>query len=988
MLLVFACNLTVAATVEAQPQRSADVDLATEAQLHFDLGVDAYRRGAFQEALEHLLLSNRLVPNKNVVFNIARCFEQLQRYGEAFRYYTDFLDVETDATERDGAQRAIERIRPNLALLRIETNPAGATIFIDRRDLGQRGASPRTLALEAGRYRVIADLEGYEPAMSGQIEVRTGETATVSLSLSRILGRVRVEGQPRGAEIRVDEDDSAPVGRVPTTLELTPGPHVLIVSAPGRQTLQRVVRVAAGQLARASVSLPLAFGTLVLDGEERGAEVELDGRVVGTLPLTLNAIPSGAHRIRVTAPGFRPYEEDVTVAPDRRTVVEVRLRLLREVTAASRSAESVEDAPASVTLIPEEEIRAFGYQTLYEAIGGTRGVFQSDDRTYSYLGFRGFARPGDYGNRVLVLLDGHTMNDDQLGSSYVSYDQRADLLDIERIEVVRGPGSVLYGSNAFFGVLNLVTRDADTMLRPNVSIVAEGVRTARARVGAGARFSRTAGAWLSLGGVASQGEDLYFPEYEDELPGGVARDVDGFRAGSVGARGWLGDFTLQLSYNIRRKDIPTGSFDTIIADDRAFSEDQRSFAELRWEPRLSRQIRLYARAYADRYSFRGVYPYSDDDGGPVRDNWDGTWTGLEARVVADATSWLRLTVGAETRLHFHANLYSYNDEDGGANYLDEEPTFSVFSGYALVGLTPARIFSAQVGARLDFYSLTGDNYPRDSDLAISPRLALIVRPSERDTLKLLGGSAFRAPSPYEYFYNDGGSTQIPAGELDAETIYTGELEYTRRVRDDLFLVGSVFFNQINDLIDTIDVPNPDEDPDDPDDDTVIQYQNLEDPVRTVGFEAEVRREWRQGWMIAASYSFQRTRIGSPFDDDLDVDDDGDGENDSSRLSNSPEHMFSLKAAAPIVTNLATLASRLRLETGRRSRELTSDTETDPAILWDIVLSGGVERIHLTYALGVRNVLDWEHGHPGGSDLRQLSITQPGRTFFAQATFTW
>lgn len=991
--LVLFLGSTIAGVVpdaaRAQRQAGPNLDLATEAQLHFDLGVEAYRRGAYPEALEHLLLSNRLVPNKNVVFNIARCFEQLQRYAEAFRYYSDFLEVETDATEREGAQRAIERIRPNVALLRIESEPRGATVYLDRRDLGQRGTAPQTLALEPARYRVIAELEGYEQAVSEPVEVRTGAEATVRLEMRRILGRVRISGNPAGAEIRVDEEESSPVGRLPTTLALTPGPHVLIVSAAGRQPLQRVVRVVAGQLARASVSLPLAFGTLLVEGEERGAEVELDGRIVGTIPVTLSAVPSGPHRIRVVAPGFRTYEEQVVVAPDRRTVLDVRLRLLREVTAASRSAETVEDAPASVSIISEEEIRAFGYQTLYDALGGTRGVFQSDDHTYSFLGFRGFARPGDYGNRVLVLLDGHTMNDDQLGSSYVGYDQRADLIDIERIEVVRGPGSVLYGSNAFFGVLNLVTRDADTLLGPRVSLAAEGVRTARVHVGAGSRFGTRAGAWLSLGGVVSQGEDLYFPEYVDDTFDGVVRDSDGSTAANVSARGWLGDFTLSLGYNVRRKRIPTGAFETLIGDDRARSEDRRGFVELRWEPRLTRDLRLYARAYADRYEFRGVFPYADEDDGPVRDSWDGTWTGFEARVQAEATSWLRLTAGAEARLHLQSHLFSHSDADLGANYLDEEPTFSVFSAYAIAAASPARLFSAQLGARLDYYNLTGDNYPRDNDVAISPRLALIFRPTGRDTLKLLGGTAFRAPSPYEYFYSDGGVTQIPAGGLDAETIYTGELEYTRRLREDTFLVGSVFFNQINDLIDTVDVPNPDEDPADPDDDFVFQYQNLDAPVRTVGFEAEVRREWRQGWMLAASYSFQRTRIDNPFSDTRSgVDDDEDGADDSSRLSNSPEHLLSFKAAAPLVTNLATLATRLRIETGRQSRELTSDTKTDPAILWDLFLSGSVQRAHLSYAIGVRNVLDWEYDHPGGGDLLQLSIRQPGRTFFAQATFSW
>src|SRR5690606_8602522 len=164
-----------------------------------------------------------------------------------------------------------------------------------------------------------------------------------------------------------------------------------------------------------------------------------------------------------------------------------------EVTAASRQSESVFDAPASVTLVPQEELRAFGFQTVWDALGGLRGIYQTNDHSYASLGFRGFSQPQDYGNRILMLTDGHVMNDDLLGSSYVGYDARSDLIDVERIEVVRGPGSALYGTNAFFGVINVVTRDRDTLLRPHAAVATDGFRMGRLRLGGGTRFSRDVG---------------------------------------------------------------------------------------------------------------------------------------------------------------------------------------------------------------------------------------------------------------------------------------------------------------------------------------------------------------------------------------------------------------------------------------------------------------------------------------------------------------
>jgi outer membrane receptor for ferrienterochelin and colicins len=956
---------------------SVSLDLAAEADLNFELGIEAYRRSDFREALAYLMASNRLGPNRNVMYNIARCFEQLGQFDQAFRYYTDYIALETDPAARAEAERAVERIRPQLALLRVESEPAGATIAIDRADLGTRGVAPLTIAVAPGPHRVILTLEGYEPAEQGEIEAVQGTTVEARLALARIVGRVEVDGEPAGAAVRVDTEESEPLGRLPATLELAPGPHVLIVAQPGRVTAQRVVTIRAGETQRLRVVLDEQIGSLVINCEDRDAHVEVDGRPVGVTPLTVPDLAVGTHRVRVTMPGMVPYEREVEVRVNQPTTLDVELELAREVTAASRQAEEVEDAPASVTLIGQEELRAFGAETIYEALAGVRGVFQTNDRMYEYLGFRGFARPGNYSNRVLVTLDGHTMNEDQLGQAFVGYDQRVDLLDVERIEVVRGPGSVLYGSNAFFGVVNLVTREGDAVRRPHLSIAADSVRQLRARIGGGTTF-RNGGFWLSAGGLASQGEDLYFPELDAPVvvegddgelvvggTDGEARRLDGQRAVNGAGRLWLGDFTLELAYNLRDRNYPTAAFDTLFGDERAKVQDRRGFVELRYEPTIRDILDLQVRAYADFTQFIGNWPYAVENGGLSTDTWDGVSVGGEVRGTVRLRPWdLRITAGAEVVAHVLGHLYGENEVDPEP-YLDERPLSQTFSIYAQAAATPVRWFSFHLGGRFDYFNLP--DFPTESLWAVSPRLALLFRPTSDDTLKLMGGTAFRAPSPYEFFYNDGGVTQLLPEGLQPEHIYSGEIEYVHRFTAELSLLGSVYFNHIESLIEAVPVPENED---------VFWYANSDRPIQTLGAEVELRREWRRGWMVAASYSFQRSRfetVGSTAEAD--------------RVTNSPEHLFAVRGAVPLVRNFATLATRLRVESPRYTEELTDATATKTAVLWDLFLTGVVPQAHLEYGIGVRNLLDWEYGHPA-TELAMLAVPQPGRTFYATATLTW
>src|SRR4029077_12879088 len=124
-----------------------------------------------------------------------------------------------------------------------------------------------------------------------------------------------------------------------------------------------------------------------------------------------------------------------------------------EVFAASKYSQSASAAPSSVTVVSAEEIKLYGFQTLADVMRSVQGFHVSTDRNYDFLGVRG-VNLGDFNSRVLLLVNGHRVNNSVTDGAYFDNAFILDVDLIEQVEVVRGAGSVLYGNNAFFAVIN------------------------------------------------------------------------------------------------------------------------------------------------------------------------------------------------------------------------------------------------------------------------------------------------------------------------------------------------------------------------------------------------------------------------------------------------------------------------------------------------------------------------------------------------------
>ena len=150
-----------------------------------------------------------------------------------------------------------------------------------------------------------------------------------------------------------------------------------------------------------------------------------------------------------------------------------------QVYSASKHMQSASDAPSSVTVVTADEIQKYGYRTLADILESTRGFYVTYDRDYSFVGVRGFGRLGDSNNRILVLIDGHRINDNVFGEPYLGTEFLVDVDLIERVEIIRGPSSSLYGADAFFAVINVDHAQSAATERRGSSVCTSQLRDLR-----------------------------------------------------------------------------------------------------------------------------------------------------------------------------------------------------------------------------------------------------------------------------------------------------------------------------------------------------------------------------------------------------------------------------------------------------------------------------------------------------------------------------
>ncbi len=466
-------------------------------------------------------------------------------------------------------------------------------------------------------------------------------------------------------------------------------------------------------------------------------------------------------------------------APDSDTMLMFVGEDLYMVSAASRREESVRVAPAAVTVLGRKELKR--YLTLAEALGSVPGFYIEDSGVKEQLFLRGVA------DSFLVLLDGVPMAND---SSNIDYPRGLDLsLDyIKQIEVVRTPGSALWGADAFSGVVNIVTRKGEDIQGTLLKAEAGSFDTHRANCLAGYQKGN-----LDMLVFASYAKTNGFEadRAESDRPDDQIREL--YAKLCIGKQLAIsGRYSNYANYyTVNTYDYHNGQ------DNTPFSFLQATYKD-RWWSRVDAELKAYTTCF-DNYSKetlsdRIVIPGIGSIPIQLRsrlhqDNWR---YGFEAKF---DTAWNQkhlLTLGCS---------YEYDDASStefdqraeilGIEYTDTVPVYPGFENYR-AGLylqdryVIARNLELTAGLRFDKH----EGYRRK----ISPRASLVWLPNDFADVKLFYGQAYRTPDLYALALDPGS---------DPEKITSYEGEVTLRLRRGLIVKGNYFFNILDDLLENV-----------------------------------------------------------------------------------------------------------------------------------------------------------------------------------------
>jgi outer membrane receptor protein involved in Fe transport len=523
-----------------------------------------------------------------------------------------------------------------------------------------------------------------------------------------------------------------------------------------------------------------------------------------------------------------------------------------QVVTAGVHASSEAKAPASLTVITAEEIRLTGAATVPEILRRVPGVDVAEmNPSDTSVSIRGFNRR--IANKVLVLVDGRSVYQDFLGVTLWPL-LDVSLQDIDRIEVIRGPGSALYGPDAFAGVVNIITRTGDEVNGGRAFLQTGNYGTLQGALSAGGRN----GHFTYRSTLAYDHADKWSAEAP---PGTVAQFSQPDRSRDIQRAELAGEYQasgvqVRAGFgfdNMNAMEVfPFGALSTFgNVGQGGFARAEASYGET--------NLKVYWNALRLR-------------SGP--EYWPSTLPSIQTTVrsdVIDATARTggqfqlagrhRVTFGAGFRYTTVDWGFLAPQPDGGTRYSQEQ-----FSGFVQDEWEPSRRVTVTLSYRVDRLPLLAEQHVTTGGLVHSPQGTVVVEVARDQFVRFNVGSAFRAPTFLESYASlfapvapGAGVHYVGDPALRPEEMLQAELGYKGRIGDRLTPEAVVYVERVRNLIgDGALQPAP------PGTtfagQTVIGFSGFQnEPNRFIGYGAELglRYQPADGVDLNFNYSFEK-----------------------------------------------------------------------------------------------------------------------------------
>ncbi|EIJ41940.1 outer membrane receptor for ferrienterochelin and colicins [Beggiatoa alba B18LD] len=527
--------------------------------------------------------------------------------------------------------------------------------------------------------------------------------------------------------------------------------------------------------------------------------------------------------------------------------------LVIPITVASKTEEKLEDAPSSVTVFTRQQLKRMGVKTVEDLLHFVPGFIATRETVFGQgysVSARGSTTPQASYN-ILFMMDGQRLNGD-LGGGALDYNHLISLYNVKQVEVIRGPGSALYGTGAFSGVVNIITEtDANEVFIGAGNLDSREIYFNTSKKGKDWHASASARYYEDAGQSYDSLVSSLTGSTQDPRQSKLANISLSYK-----------DLTIKLQHSARQFDdfYVSSHLGESYESNRnvfAFQYDFINTSESHWsleasyidmDYTMSEQVynMLYMQSLPDT-----VVTETNDNVLQVANAREHAWNiGINGRQrwnqvheSSFGVQWYTPVID-KYQLLSNYNLAELNTalqanpQAGNVTYYGTVQPTSVYNdnnGRDILGAyfqhkyKPTESLDLIIGARYDHYS--------DFGSTVNPRLAAIYSFSQATKFKAMYGEAFRAPSIRQLTY-----LQLGNPDLEAEKIKT--LEFAWLQQHSGFQTALTYFNsRSQDKIDTILV------------DGKRKFMNLEDKLTTDGFELEATTDTFQGFSLRAAYTY-------------------------------------------------------------------------------------------------------------------------------------